>query len=100
MIALGAELDQFYEISGGLRAGVRSPDAAKRAPKRYLGERVKVRSPRTRDLDFGFEKQIELAGKRTFWPPRAFGNRLDTAERLRAPRDDQAGVAELALSQE
>ena len=52
-------------------------------PKGFLQhdfrQRVQIRFPAARDLDFRFEEQIELAGKRTFRAPGAPRDGLDAA---------------------
>jgi hypothetical protein len=50
--------------------------------------------------NFGFKKQIQLPRKRTLGAARAFGDRLNAAERIRAPGNDQAGVTEFAFAQQ
>jgi hypothetical protein len=40
---------------------------------------MQVRFPAARDLDFGFEKQIQLSGKRTLGAAGALGRGLDAA---------------------
>src|SRR5438093_5254179 len=59
---------------------------------------MQIRLPAPHDRDFSFKKQIQFSGKRTFRAARAFGHRLDTTERLRAPRHNQAGVAEFSFT--
>jgi hypothetical protein len=48
-------------------------------------------------LDFGFEEKIQFPGKEAPRAPCAFGHRLNASQGFRAPRNDQAGVTELAF---
>ena len=46
-----------------------------------------------------FKEQIEHAGERAFRSARTLSHGLDATERLGAPRDNQAGVAESSFPQ-
>src|SRR5207245_2083646 len=46
------------------------------------------------------EKQIQSAGKRTFGAARPFRDGLNAAERFGAPRNNEAGIAELPFAQQ
>ena len=99
MIALGANLDQLNKISGRLHAQIIRANTAESLTQNDLRERVQIRFTAWRDLNFSFEKQIQSAGKRTFGASRPFRDGLNAAERFRAPRNDEAGVAELSFAQ-
>jgi hypothetical protein len=99
MVAFGAKLDQLDEIGCGLGAQVSLANTGERISQNYFGQGVQVRFSTERNLDFGLEKQIQFASKRTLRAPRAPGHRLDTAQRLGAPGNDQAGIAEFPFSQ-
>ena len=59
---------------------------------------MQTRLPAPHYGNFSFEKQIQLSRERTFRTARAPGDCLDATERLRAPRDDQAGIAEVSFA--
>jgi hypothetical protein len=79
MVGLGADLDQFDEIRSGLRSAKIFADATEWVPERNFRQGVQVRLLAAGDLDFGFEEQIELAGKGTLRTPGAPRDRLDAA---------------------
>lgn len=80
MIALGANLDQLDKIGRGLGAKIILPDTRERIAQRDFGKGMEIRLPTRHDGDVGFEKQIQLAGKRTFRAARAFGHGLNAAQ--------------------
>jgi hypothetical protein len=59
---------------------------------------VQIGLPAPRDLNLGFEEQIQFASKRTFCTARPFRHRLDAAKRFGAPRNNQACVAKFSLA--
>ena len=59
---------------------------------------MQIRFPAPHNGNFSFEKQIQLSREQTFGAARALGDCLDATERLRAPRNDQAGIAELSFA--
>ena len=59
---------------------------------------MQIRLPAPHNGNFSFEEQIQLSRERTFRAARALGDCLDATERLRAPRNDQAGIAELSFA--
>src|SRR5207237_4203267 len=61
---------------------------------------MQIRLPAPHNGNFSFKKQIQLSRKRTFRAARALCDRLNATERLRAPGDDQAGIAELAFAKQ
>src|SRR5947199_10795373 len=61
---------------------------------------MQIRLPAPHNGNFSFKKQIQLSSKRTFRAARALCDRLNATERLRAPGDDQAGVAELSFAEQ
>ena len=99
MIALGANLDQLHKISRCLHAQIIRSNTAERLAENDLRECVQIRLAARRDLNFRFEKQVQSAGKRTFSASRPFRDGLNAAERFGAPRNNEAGVAELSFAQ-
>src|SRR5437763_1196664 len=51
------------------------------------------------DRYLSFKKEIELAGEWRFGATGAFGHGLNAAQRLRAPGNNQAGIAKLAFAE-
>jgi hypothetical protein len=100
MVAFRANLNQLDEVSGRLHAQVILANSAKRIFQYDLRERVQIRLSAPRDLNFRFEEQIQLAGKRAFRAARSFRNSLDAAKRFGAPRDNQTRVAESPFTQQ
>src|SRR5437867_6675850 len=98
MITLGANLDQLDKISRGLGAQIILTDARERVFEDNFGQRVQCRFAACYHRDFGFKEKIELASEWSFGAARAFGDRLNASQRLRAPGDDQTGVAKLAFA--
>src|SRR5207249_2669270 len=98
MITLGTNLDQLDKISRGLRAQIILADAGERIFEDDFGQRVQCRFATCYHRDLGFKKEIELASEWSFGAARAFGHRLNASQRLRAPGDDQTGVAKLAFA--
>src|SRR4029077_7607728 len=99
MIARGANLDPLHKISRCLHAQLIRSNTAERLAQNDLRECVEIRFTARRDLNFRFEEQIQSAGKRTFSASRPFRDGLDAAERFGAPRNNEAGVAELPFAQ-
>src|SRR2546423_7534764 len=99
MFRRGAQLDQFNKIGSRLGATIALPDPSKGTKQDCLGQCMQTRSAAALDLDFRLEKKIELARKNALWPARAFRDGLNAAQRLCAPGDDRAGVAQFALAQ-
>src|SRR5947208_9365967 len=99
MIPLGANLDQLHKISRCLHAQIIRSNTAESLAQSNLGQCVQIRFTARRDLNFRFEKQIQSAGKRTFGASRPFRDGLNAAERFRAPRNNEAGIAELPFAQ-
>ena|SRR5437762_10877782 len=99
VITLGAQLDELYEICGGLRARIGFPDSGERISQNYFGESMQVRLATWNYLNFRFKEQIEHAGERAFGSARTLSHGLDATEGLGAPRDNQAGVAESSFPQ-
>ena len=97
MIALGANLDQLHKICGTLRTQIIAANSDERIFQNDFGERVQIGFAASHDRDFSLKKQVELSGKRTFLAARAFRNRLNAAQRVRAPRYDQTRVAEFSF---
>jgi hypothetical protein len=79
VIGLGAEFDQLDEIGSGLGAPEILANASEWIFQDNLSQRMEVRFPAARDLDFGLEKQIQFARERAFGPARASSCGLDTA---------------------
>ena len=79
MIGFGAELDQLDEIGSGPGAAQILADAGERVLQRDFGERMQIRFPAARDLDFRFEKQIQFPSEGTLRAPGAFRRRLNAA---------------------
>ena len=79
MIGFGAQLDQLDKVGRGLRSPEIFADAAEWILEHNFCQRMQIRFAAARDLDFGFEKQIQLTRKRTFRAARAFRGRLDAA---------------------
>ena len=100
MIALSANLDQLDKISRCLHAQIIRANTAEGLAQSDLCECMQIRFTARRNLNFRFEKQIQSAGKRTFGASRPFRDGLNAAERFRAPRNNEAGVAELSLAQQ
>ena len=100
MIPLRANLDQFHKISRGLHAQIIRSNTAESFAQSDFRECVQIRFTARRDLNFRFEKQIQSAGKRTFGASRPFRDGLNAAERFRAPRNNEAGIAELPFAQQ
>ena len=80
MIALGANLDQLYEIRGSLRAQIIAPNPGKRIFQDDFRKRVQIGFAAPDNGNFSLKKQIQFPRKRTFRSPRAFGDRLNTAK--------------------
>ena len=99
MIPLSANLDQLDEIRRRLHAKIILTDSGKWIFDDYLCQRVQSRLATGRDGDLCFEEKIESPGKWSLGTASAFGDGLDAAERLRAPGDNQAGVAKVSLPQ-
>jgi len=99
MIPLGANLDQLHKISRCLQAQIIRSNTAESLAQSDLRECVQIGFTARRDLNFCFEKQIQSAGKRTFGASRPFRDGLNAAERFRAPRNNEAGVAEPSFAQ-
>src|SRR5437879_6216375 len=99
MIPLRANLDQLHKISRGLHAQIIRSNTAESFAQSDFRECVQIRFTARRDLNFRFEKQIQSAGKRTFGASCPFRDSLNAAERFRAPRHNEAGVAELSFAQ-
>src|SRR5215831_6173686 len=97
MIALGANLDQLHKIRGTLRMQIITANSGERIFQDNFRERVQIGFAASHDRDFSLKKQVEFSGKRTFLAARAFRNRLNAAQRLRAPRHDQTRVAEFSF---
>src|SRR2546430_4121981 len=100
MIPLGANLNQLHKISRCLHAQIIRSNTAESLAQSNLGECVQIRFTARRDLNFRLEKQIQSAGKRTFSASRPFRDGLNAAERFRAPRNNEAGIAELPFAQQ
>jgi len=100
MIALGANLNELNKIRCGLRAQIITANPGERILEHRFGERVQIRPSAAGDLNFCFEEQVQLSGKRAFCASRTLGDRLNATERFSAPRDNQTRVAEFALPQE
>src|SRR2546423_6919227 len=99
MFRRGAQLDQFNKIGSRLGATIALPDPSKGTKQDCFGQCMQTRSAAALDLDFRLEKKIELARKNALWPARAFRDGLNAAQRLCAPGNDRAGVAQFALAQ-
>src|SRR6266581_3567572 len=99
MIALGANLNQLDKVSSGLSAEIIFADAGERILEDDFGQGVQGRFAAGDDRDLRFEKKIELARERSFGATRAFGDRLNAAQRLGAPGDNQTGIAKLTFAQ-
>jgi len=100
MIALGANLNELNKIRRGLRAQIITANPGEWIFKHRFRERVQVRSSAARDLNFCFEEQVQLSGKRALGASSTLGDRLNATERFSAPRDNQTRVTEFALPQE
>ena len=73
MIALRANLDQLDKVRGRLGAQVILPDPAKRIAQDRLGQGVEIRFPAAFELNFRFEKQVELPRKNALRAARTSG---------------------------
>src|SRR5947208_16941846 len=100
MIALGANLNQFNKIGGSLRPQIIAPNSGERIFQDDFCERVEIGFAASHDRNFSLKKEVEFSCKRTLLATRAFGDRLNAAQRFRAPRNDQTRVAEFAFPKE
>src|SRR5262245_35320616 len=98
MVSLRTNLNQFDKISCRLCPQIVAADSGERVSQHNFSERVQIGFPASYDGNFSFKKQIQLSGERTFRSARAFGDCLNATERLCAPGNDQAGVAELSFA--
>ena len=79
MIGLGAKLDELDKIRSGLGPPEIFANAAERIFQDDFCERMQVRFPAPRDLNFGFEKQIELSSEGALGASGTAGGSLDAA---------------------
>ena len=97
MITLGANLNQFNEVGGSLRAQIIAANSGERIFQNDFRERVEIGFAAAHDRNFSLKKQIEFPCKRTLLAACSFGDRLNAAKRFRAPRHDQTRVAEFSF---
>ena len=98
MIAFGANFNQLDEICRRLGAKIILANARKRISDDDFSQGMQRRPSTRHHRNFRFEKEIEFAGKRRFRAARAFGDRLDAAQTLGAPGNDETGIAKLAFA--
>jgi hypothetical protein len=98
MIAFRTNLNQLDKICRRLDPKVSLANSRERIRHHDLGESVQRRFSTRHERDFRFEKKVEFTGERSFGAACAFGYCLNAAQRLSAPRNDQAGITELAFA--
>lgn len=60
MVPFGTQLDQFNKIGRGLGSQIAGAYSGECIVQDHFGQRMQIRSSTWCNLDFGFEKQIEL----------------------------------------
>jgi len=74
-------------------------NSGKRILDDHFCQRVQSRPATRSNGDLCFKEKIEFASKWSLGTAGAFGDSLDAAERLRAPGNNQAGIAKVSLPQ-